>query len=175
MLDINECINRMYNFSRTAMITSRLSFDSKLNINHLYCLDRKDQICSYPISMFVRNDFPHKKYMNTIIEIMFESGIIEFWQRKYKFNKNLDIMNIMIVPLTVEHELGTFLLFSIGLSLGIIAFSLEKIVYSLKQNEKIVGNKKKFLLMLSKILDGERHFFILKDRPHAKPPNSIDI
>lgn len=61
------------------------------------------------------------------MEWLFESGIINCWQKKYEIRKELKELNIVDVPSTIEYEMRTFLLYIAGILLSLIGVCIEQI------------------------------------------------
>lgn len=156
-----ECLYEIFNLPNRALFISRLDIAEQ---HGLYCLNERKNILSYPISIFMRKDFIYKNDVNVIIQQIFESGIINFWQKGMEIREELNEIHATNISLTFEYSAGMFVFLIVGVSLSILSFIMEIIVFHLNNNKSITGRQKKILMMFNKMIDGDRHLFFVQQK-----------
>jgi hypothetical protein len=89
--------------------------------------------------MFVKKDYHLLPKINAIIRSICESGLLTVWleaSRTTKVTGQLDAGGQLPVSLSLDHVLGAFVLWGIGLSFATLAFASEWLVYWISRKRR---------------------------------------
>lgn len=158
--DVSECLAHEPNLRNLAIAGSRQNMINSLSNSspQMTCLDRSENIASYPIALYIRKDFRLKADMNAIIHQLLESGFFVKWKSNSQIEEKHESSDLEPVSLTIEH-ISTALIFLIGCGsvLSTSAFAAENIIYwKMKKRRK---DRHRIWIYVEQFFDGRRHYF----------------
>lgn len=144
------------------MIISKIFFMSSEGNSDFYCFGHSNGFAAYPVSIFIRKNLPIKHKMNHLIRKMTENGIIEFWTKNYLLKRKVDNYST-VSPLSLQHTSSLVLVIPVGFFLSNMALLAEIVIFKKSSDAIRRRDRKSFWNFLSKLVDGERQWFIFLD------------
>lgn len=150
---LDKCLQEIKQSKVTAVAVSRHHASNTPLISPLemYCFSKSNNIYTYSVSMLVKKQYHLLLKIENIIRGITESGLLSKWQR----DSDLVVVSTDseseqgVTRLKFEHVQGGFLLWGIGLGLGLLAFMVEWAVFVSKkrfEDNAFIGKVEKYLL-----------------------------
>lgn len=118
----------------------------------LFCFDSSQNIKNYFISFHIRSDYRRSVELNNILIRINEAGFIFEWLKDFEYQ--VPPVGAVLIK---QHFRGAFLLYVSILILVLIVASLEQIIHWKCHH----ANESKYWILAEKLIDGQRHFFLL--------------
>ncbi|XP_052744131.1 uncharacterized protein LOC112044642 [Bicyclus anynana] len=97
----------------------------------IYCFPESDNLYKYGVVLLARQWFPMLERFNNIIRSVSENGLIDKWNEELFIHNTRDATNA-ILPLSIQHLLGAFILIGILYAVSVVIFMGEIILGMLK-------------------------------------------
>lgn len=158
---IDDCLSHLQYDLRLAVAISKAHSQNSPSMQptEMFCFHT---ITSYPVVMAVRKDFAALPNINSIVQHVFEAGLIQKWERDgqlYSHRKREDYGNIR---LSVEHLSSGTLTLMVGFSLAILSFIGEILIFKYFKRTQPTERKLVWVLIEKLIFRPERSVFVRK-------------
>lgn len=166
---IDECIGRILNSDGTVFVTSRIHVEGFMLAHKMYCLEHPRSSFGIIVSMFIEREVYIRYRFDEIIQRIVESGIINHWRSLRLPKKHLLIHpkkarnteSFYPVALTFAHLSSGFLIWLTGILLASLAFACEHYIDQKCRSNHLMNKERKFWECGSKIISGDRYYFIM--------------
>lgn len=145
-LEMDKCLMDLKMNDKLAVAISRqhaMNARIPLNDDDMFCFDKANNIFSFSVVMLFKKDHHLLPPVNTLIRRIAESGFVLKWKvdiEHLKFKEDLKQRkdpHENSEPINLGHLLGSFALMFVGVTLSLIGFLFEWIVFFLAQKQKI--------------------------------------
>lgn len=154
--NIVNCLKRFSNEKNLAIAISRCYLKSLKIQKNIFCFDTSHNIRNYLRTFWVHSNFTTP--FNNILRRIVETGLVVKWQKIFQVDGQPKKNRMKMNSISIEELSGVCIIYIIIIALGIIAMCAEEIIYRINKSE----SRGKFWEWASIIIDGDRHFFILK-------------
>lgn len=144
---LDKCLQQIKRNKGTAVAVSRHHALNSPMISPLdmYCFSKSNNIYTYSVTMLVKKQYHLLLKIENIIRGITESGLLSKWQRDSELvvvSTDSD-SDTGVTKLKFEHVQGGFLLWGIGLGIGLLVFMMEWAMYFCKKrfNDNALVNK----------------------------------
>lgn len=144
--EMDKCLVELKTNDELAVAISRqhaINARIPLNDDDMFCFDKADNIFSFSVVMLLKKDHHLLPPVNILIRRIAESGFILKWKADSEYlkfkedKKQRQDPHENSEPLNLGHLLGSFALMGVGVSIAVLTFGFEWIVYYLAQKRKI--------------------------------------
>ena len=122
----------------------------------MFCFDGFENIATYPIALYMRQDFPLKEQVNEIVQLLLESGFFVKWQNDNQVDRKRE-SDPGPVPLTITHV--SLLFFFIGLWFDFIYFNIRCRKFYLLESETATRQQTQHLDLFGTIFRWQTKLF----------------
>ncbi|XP_047537189.1 uncharacterized protein LOC125071143 [Vanessa atalanta] len=102
----------------------------------IYCFPESNNLYKYGVVLLARKWFPMLERFNNIIRSVSENGLIDKWNKELFIHSISSDGTSAILPLSIQHLLGAFMLIGILYTLSIIVFIAEVVLGYLKKKKE---------------------------------------
>lgn len=103
----------------------------------IYCFHESNNLYKYGVVLLARKWFPMLERFNNIIRSVSENGLIDKWNKELFIHSISSDGTSAILPLSIQHLLGAFMLIGILYSVSIMVFIAEVVLGFLKHRREI--------------------------------------
>lgn len=130
--DIDTCLTDLYSNYNTAIAISRKRVMNSPNYSSekIYCFGHKENVKSVPIIFLMRSHYELLPRIDRYLRILMESGLIVKWERDNDAKQRNYFKYDRIV---LNHFIGPFATWIIGLNVSILVFVFELVVKCIRQ------------------------------------------
>lgn len=157
--EIDQCLKHLYENEYLAVGVSRYHAQNNPHISRrkIFCLDRTQNILSYPVQLFMRKDYPFASEINKVIRRAVEGGLFTKWMRDTVVQRKGDLQELPVKPLQLEHISAAILAYILFTTFAYGAFVAEYTVHK-RVHQKTTNHR--FWKIADYLLDGDRHEFL---------------
>nr|AMM70663.1 ionotropic receptor 87a [Heliconius melpomene rosina] len=103
----------------------------------IYCFPESDNLYKYGVVLLFRKWFPMLARFNNIIRSVSENGLIDKWNEELFIHRISSDGTGTIMPLSIQHLLGAFMLIGILYGVSVAVFLFEIFLGFFKKNNRI--------------------------------------
>lgn len=107
----------------------------------IYCFPESNNLYKYGVVLLARKWFPMLERFNNIIRRVSENGLINKWNEELFIHRIGSDGTSTIVPLTIQHLLGAFMLIGILYAVSVIVFIAEVVLGSIVKGKWKINRK----------------------------------
>lgn len=159
--DIDACFQLAQDTMKTAVIISKLQFDSSKWISDFYCIKESKNSSMKPISLFIRNDSKILAEMDEIIQWTLENDLVAYWTRSFQ-SKMKPKSHAIIRQVAVEDLASILFITPLLLLFATLVFISENVIYRKCQFAIRSGQQKSYWIWLSRFVDADRYIVYWK-------------